>query len=77
MLFTALVFVYSKLYLKVPVTDRKTYKNSLKYVISVYFVSSVCRWYCYGPNSLIRNMLMATLLFAVVYEMNKIFKRVK
>ncbi len=72
LLFTALVFVYSKLYLKVPVTDRKTYKNDLKYVISIYFISSVCRWYCYGPNSLIRNMLMAVLIFTVVYAANSL-----
>jgi hypothetical protein len=76
-IFTALIYVYSKLYLKVPMLTENTFKNKLSYIISVYFVSSVCRWYCYGPNSLIRNMLMATLLFAVVYEMNKIFKRVK
>ena len=74
LLFAALVFGYSKLYLEVPATEQKKYKNDLKYVISIYFVSSVCRWYCYGPNSLVRNMLIAVLLFTVVYAINRLFK---
>jgi hypothetical protein len=74
LLFTALVFVYSRLYLKVPTMEQKNYRSDLKYVLSIYFISSVCRWYCYGPNSLIRNMLIAVLLFTVVYAINGLLK---
>ena len=41
--------------------------KELKAILSIYFVSNVARWYCYGPAGLLRNMLVASVVFAIVY----------
>lgn len=44
--------------------------------LALYFLSTVARWYCYGPMGLLRGVFVFTCIYLVVYICSKIFKKV-
>lgn len=75
-LFALLNFKYIKFYLM----QRCVYYNffsRLKYLLSMYYVCNVSRWYLYGPLYLIRGAFVFTIIFFIVYLIDVLLRRKK
>ena len=67
LLFAVLLKIYIVIYqhcFKAVVAD---YKSGLQYCVGFYFISSVGRWYLFGPHLLIRGMFILIVLYSAVY----------
>lgn len=74
-IFALLVNLYKKLYIKLALKEKPDYLNKLKYILSIFFVSNVSRWYCYGPMGLIRGMFVCFVVFTIVYVCDRLIRK--
>lgn len=78
LLCAGLVLLYKKFYQSTLQSEKlDSLKEKLKYLISVYFVCNVARWYCYGPNGLIRNIFVFIVVYLIVYLFVLCYEKVR
>ena len=76
-IFSLLVFVYNRLYQKMAAKKIKGFLEKLGYILSLYFICNVARWYAYGPMGLLRSMFVCTIAFSIVYAFVLFVERVR
>lgn len=74
-LFACLVNLYRKLYLYSIGKEIVLFKDKLAYLLSLFFISNVARWYTYGPFPLLRGMFVFFVAFIIVHLFDTITSR--
>lgn len=76
-LFALLVNVYIKMYVKSTRKVLVNFSEKLMYILSMYFICNVGRWYCYGPMCLFRGAFVCIIVYAIVYFVDNIIRKGK
>ncbi len=76
-LFALLVNVYIKMYVKSTRKVLVNFSEKLMYILSMYFICNVGRWYCYGPMYLFRGAFVCIIVYAIVYFADNIIRKGK
>ena len=66
-IYALLVNFYSQIYQKMIHIPPKTFWQRAKYILSIYFVCNVARWYAYGPMALLRGMFVCFVIFSTIW----------
>ena len=66
-LLALLVKLYIYFYKKSVTKSISKYTEHLVYILSIYFMCNVARWYCYGPMGLLRGVYICFLAYTLVY----------
>lgn len=70
-LLALLVKLYIYFYKKSVTKSISKYTEHLVYILSIYFMCNVARWYCYGPMGLLRGVYICFLAYTIVYVFDK------
>lgn len=74
-IFAVIVKSYNNLYISKTSISIDTYLDKVGYILSLFYISNVARWYAYGPMGLIRGMFVCFVVFNIVYFMDKSLRK--
>jgi len=74
-IFALLVNMYKSLYLYAMNKDILFFKDKSAYLLSMYFICNVARWYEYGPMPLLRGMFLFFVVICLAHFVDTITSR--
>lgn len=74
-IFSVLINWYISIYTKYLKMKPTGFAQKLLHILSIFFVSCVGRWYCYGPEYLFKSIVVCGVIYSVVYAFDNIINR--